>query len=74
MAPDDGQPEPTITPDAAGPTPRDVPSRRDPATAAAAAQADEIPVGRRWPPALTLLIIIGVPGLVWALVWLIFFR
>jgi hypothetical protein len=43
-------------------------SRMDPAALAAAEQADQIPVGRRWGPAWTLIVVIAVPLAVWALI------
>jgi hypothetical protein len=46
----------------------------DPAALAAAEAADQIPVGRRWGPAWTLLLVIAVPLLFWGLIVLVMNR
>lgn len=51
--------------------PRASRSRMDPAALAAAEQADRIPVGRKWRPAWTLVLIVAVPAAFWALIALL---
>jgi len=46
-------------------------SRMDPAALAAAEQADQIPIGRKWGPAWTLILAIAVPLAFWALIVLL---
>ena len=65
MSPDDGKDDSTL-PAAAAPHPRK--SRMEPANLAAAEEADRIPVTRKWGPARTILLIIGVPAVFWALI------
>lgn len=55
----------------AGVKPQSPRSRMDPAALAAAEEADRIPVGRKWGPAWTLILVIAVPALFWALVVLV---
>ena len=43
-------------------------SRMSPAALASAEEADRIPVGRRWPAAWTLLLVIAVPTMFWLLI------
>ena len=50
---------------------RSGPAHLDPAALAAAEQADQIPVERKWGPARTLLLIIAVPAAFWALIALV---
>jgi hypothetical protein len=71
MSPVDGKDD--LTPLAAL-RPRSRRSRTDPANLAAAAEADRIPVGRRWAPAWTLLLVIAVPAAFWVLVALLLAR
>lgn len=49
-------------------------SRMHPDALEAAAKADQIPIERKWSPAWTLLLVIGVPALIWALLWLLIVR
>jgi len=46
-------------------------SRMDPAALAAAEQADQIPIERKWGPAWTLILAIAVPLAFWALIVLL---
>ena len=59
------------------PTPPDVTigatraSRYRPAALAAAAQADEIAIDRKWAPARTLILVLAAPAVFWALIALL---
>jgi len=47
---------------------RSRPSRMDPAALAAAARADQIPIGRKWRPGLALLLVVAASAAFWAVI------